>query len=144
MREGTTIVQERELPATPEDVFAAFGDPESLAVWMCPGDVGSATAQVDLSVGGRFRIDMQGAEQGYAHSGEFLELDPPKRLVFTWVSEWMPPEVRSTRVSVELEPVDGGRTRIRLVHSGLPEDDTYAGHDQGWADILEKLALHLA
>ena len=52
--------------------------------------------------------------------------------------------MRATCVSVELEPLEGGRTHIRLVHSELPEDDTYEGHDQGWADILEKLAEHLA
>lgn len=134
------IVIERLLPASPDAVFSAFGDPESLAVWMCPGDVSHARAEVDFRVGGRFLIDMRGAEQPYPHSGEYLELEPPTRLVFTWISEWMPADKRRTRVSVVLEPRGDDATWIRLVHDALPDDETYAGHREGWASILEKLA----
>lgn len=138
------IVIERELSAPPEDVYAAFGDAESLSVWMCPSDVTHSPAEVDFRVGGIFRIRMQGAEQVFSHRGEYLELDPPKRLVFTWVSEWMPEDEQATRVSIELEPRGEDRTFIRLVHDELPAGDGYDGHTEGWRSILEKLDHELA
>jgi uncharacterized protein YndB with AHSA1/START domain len=132
------IVQERVLAATPEEVFAAWSDPESLRAWMCPGDVRRAEAQVDFRVGGRFRIVMYGRE-AYSHHGEYLEIDPPRRLVFTWVSEFLPEAVSRTRVSVTFTRLAAGGTRLRLVHEALPAGDWYAGHEQGWSDILARL-----
>ncbi len=141
-RERAPIVQERVLPATPERVFAAWSEPESLRVWMCPGEIARAEVEVDFRVGGRFRIVMFG-EREYAQHGEYLEIDPPKRLSFTWVSEWLPEDQAHTRVHVSLEPAGDGETRIRVVHEALPAGDTYDGHEQGWADIVHGLAEHL-
>jgi uncharacterized protein YndB with AHSA1/START domain len=141
---GAPIVQERVLEAEPEQVFAAWSDPESLAVWMCPGELTGATAEVDFRVGGRFRIVMHGRERDYAQHGEYLEIDPPKRLVLSWVSEWVPAGEAATRLTLTLEPEAGGRTRLVLVHDGLPPTDSYAGHPDGWSSILTKLASALA
>lgn len=144
MSHGEPIIQERLLPAPPADVFAAWGDPESLAVWMCPSDdMSPATVEVDFRVGGAFRIVMHGPERDYGHRGEYLEIVAPSRLVFTWVSDFVPPEEARTRVTVTLEPVGTDQTRIKLVHEELPATDTYAGHLEGWATILRKLGDRL-
>ena len=143
MSEGAPIVQERVLPAPPPIVFAAWSDAASLRQWMCPGEIERAEAEVDLGVGGRFRIVMHGEEQDYVQHGEYLEIDPPKRIVLTWVSDWMPEGERSTRVTVSLEPEGDLETRIRLVHDRLPCTDSYEGHTAGWASILDKLAARL-
>jgi uncharacterized protein YndB with AHSA1/START domain len=138
------IVVERLVPAPPAAVFAAWRDPASLRVWMCPAaDTTHATAEVDFRVGGRFRIVMHGARD-YAHTGEYLEIDPPRRLVFTWDSEWIAPAERRTRVTVTIEPAGARRSRVRLVHDELPDTAAYDGHPQGWTTILEKLASRLA
>jgi uncharacterized protein YndB with AHSA1/START domain len=142
MSRAHAIVQQRVLAASPEEVFAAWSDPESLRVWMCPGDLRWAEAEVDFRVGGRFRIVMHG-DTPYAQHGEYLEIDPPKRLVFTWISEWISEAEAHTRVEVTLEPASDGGTRLQLVHDALPPGDAYAGHEEGWRSILEKLDQHL-
>lgn len=129
------IVQERTVAASQEEVFRAWSDPAALADWMRPSEgMAPATVEVDFRVGGRFRIVMHG-ERDYVQEGEYLEIDPPRRLVFTWVSAFLPDEEAHTRVTVTLEP-DGAGTRIRLVHDQLPEGDAYDGHVEGWARIL--------
>lgn len=85
------IVQDRLLPASPEKVFEAWSDPEGLAAWMCPApDMRRASVEIDFRVGGRFQILMHGTDQDYLQRGEYLEIEPPKRLVMTWISEWQP------------------------------------------------------
>ena len=90
MSQPGEIRLERVFDAAPEEVFEAWGDAESLAAWMCPGsDMASATVEVDFRVGGRFRIVMHGSEQEFTQTGEYLEIDPPRRLAFTWVSDFI-------------------------------------------------------
>ncbi len=138
------IVQDRLLSASPEEVFEAWSDPEGLAVWMCPApDMERASVELDFRVGGCFQILMHGAEQDYLQRGEYLEIEPPKRLVMTWVSDWQPEGQRRTRIEVTLEPAGAGQTRIVLVHDELPDTDSYDGHEQGWQEILTKLEEHL-
>lgn len=145
MKQGEPIVQERVLSASPSDVFAAWTDPASLRVWMCPADdIARASAEVDFRVGGAFRIVMHGKEGDYTQTGEYLEIDSPRRLVFTWISDFVPTAEARTKVTVTLEPVDGGRTKIVLVHDQLPATGTYDGHRNGWAAILRKLGESLA
>ncbi|MDQ4006234.1 MAG: SRPBCC domain-containing protein, partial [Actinomycetota bacterium] len=74
----------RILPATPDEVFRAWTDPEQLRQWMSP--IGAAEAEVDPRVGGRLRIVMVGGGRRIEHTGEYLEVDPPRRLSFTWRS----------------------------------------------------------
>jgi uncharacterized protein YndB with AHSA1/START domain len=144
LRRRAPIIQERLLPAPPEAVFEAWSDPEGLATWMCPApDMERASVEVDFRVGGSFQILMHGSEQDYLQHGEYLEIEPPKRLVMTWVSEWQPEGQRRTRIEVTCEPAGVGQTRLVLTHDELPDTDSYDGHRQGWATILEKLERHL-
>ena len=139
------IVQERLIAAPPREVFDAWADAESMCVWMCPEEsMERATVELDFRVGGRFRIVMHGREQDYPHEGEYLEIDAPRRLVFTWCSHFMPEGQRDTRVTLTLEEAGEGKTRLTLVHDELPAGDAYDGHVEGWVVILRRLAAKLA
>ena len=138
------IIVERILPAPPHEVFAEWSDAESLSDWMRPAEaMAPATVDLDFRVGGSFRIVMHGDED-FAQHGEYLEIEENRRIVFTWISEWMPPAERRTLVTVSLEPVGTDRTRLLLVHEGLAEGERYAGHDDGWVRILSGLAQRMA
>ena len=140
-----SIVQERVLPASPDVVFKAWSDPESLSVWMRPAeDMAKATVSVDFRIGGRFSIVMHGAERDYPHTGEYLEIVPNRKLVFTWVSHWFEPDEQNTRVTVTLEPMGAGETKLTLVHDQLPDSNSYDGHVHGWASIVSHMSDQLA
>lgn len=132
------LVVRRLLPASREHVFASWLDPDSLKRWMCPSDVRSATVEVDARVGGRFRIIMHG-ERDFDHHGEYLVLDPPAKLSFTWVSEGT--NQQPTEVTVELFD-RGGQTELVLTHRGLPPAKVDS-HTRGWTDIVRKLEVEL-
>lgn len=127
----------RLLPTTPEQLFEALTDPEHLRHWMSP--VGMAEAEVDLRVGGRFRIVMAGEEMVIEHTGEYLEIEPPDRLPFTWRSPYTGDQPSVVTV-VLLRRTDG--TELLLTHERLPEDAA-ASHGQGWGRMLERLMAHL-
>lgn len=137
-----TIELERVLPAPPEAVFAVWSSAESLAAILCPGEIQRAEVELDFRVGGRFRVVMQG-ERPYVHTGQYLEIEPSERLVFSWVSEFLPEPEQRTRVSLTLQAAGAGRTRLRLVHDELPDTDAYDGHRSGWVDVLDHLEARL-
>lgn len=128
---------ERVLPAPIDDVFAAWTEPASMAGWLSP--TGRASVEADVRVGGRFRVVMLGHDTAIEHTGEYLELEPPRRLSFTWRSEYTGdgPSV----VTVTLAPY-GDDTRLTLVHAKLP-GDVVTSHGEGWTSILDNLALAL-
>ena len=76
----------RIVRAPAADIFDAWTDPAAMAQWMTP--VGTATADVDLRVGGRFRLVMADARLRIEHTGEYRVIQPPELLVFTWRSEF--------------------------------------------------------
>ncbi|HKR98603.1 MAG TPA: SRPBCC domain-containing protein [Candidatus Dormibacteraeota bacterium] len=128
---------ERVLPATPDAVFRSWTTPALMAGWLSP--TGRAEVTADVRVGGRFSVVMLGDETHIDHEGEYLELEPPRRLVFTWSSAYTGdgPSV----VTVQLEPVDAG-TRIVLTHEQLPAEHA-AAHESGWGAILDRLSESL-
>ncbi|HLM08492.1 MAG TPA: SRPBCC domain-containing protein [Thermoleophilaceae bacterium] len=139
MREHVTteqdLVKEIRIEARPETVFPFFTEPEKLTRWLC------VEATVDPRAGGickQIHRDHDGTL--YHLSGQFLEVTPPHRVVFTW--GWEKPETGtppgSTVVDVTLEP-DGEGTLVTLVHRGLPDTER-DGYDGGWQGLLEKLA----
>jgi uncharacterized protein YndB with AHSA1/START domain len=132
---GETLVVRRIIPVPRERVFQAWLDPESLAQWMRPGGATDATAEVDPKVGGRFRIVMIEGAKRYEHTGEYLVIDPPKRLEFTWISQAT--DHRPTVVTVELLERDRG-TELVLTHRRLPPKEVES-HRHGWIDILREL-----
>ena len=129
------------LPASPEQVFDAWTDPESLAQWFLPGPVKIAPVEVDLRIGGRYRIVMLGEEAEFEHWGEYLEIERPKRLVFTWFSANT--GGGETLVTIEFE-ARGERTELVLTHEQLPDRQAAMQHEAGWTNILDALGSHLA
>lgn len=132
---GDRIVEHTvHIDVRPETVWRFFTDPERLLQWWGP-------AEVDVRPGGTLRVSMREGPRPIMR-GEFIELTPYQRIVFTFGWEDTPgaPDVPpgSTRVEVTLAEHDGG-TRLTLRHSGLPPrlaDETA----DGWADVLNRLA----
>ncbi|HYL38985.1 MAG TPA: SRPBCC domain-containing protein [Bryobacteraceae bacterium] len=137
MHPENTVVIRRRIPARREEVFAAWTDPESIRHWMCPGDVQTATAELDVRVGGKFRLVMKSPQRDYVHSGEYLAVEPPAKLAFTWsLGENEPP---LTRVTVEL--ADAGEScELTLTHQRFADSETARRYSGGWDQIGQKLA----
>ncbi len=128
---------ERDLAASPEQVFDAWTDATSLGVWMAPDPLTVGVAQCDPRIGGRFRIVMVSESGAIEHTGEYEDLVRPRLLVFTWRSPHLGP--RTTRVRVELVAIPDG-TRMVIEHTGLPDESSATAHEGGWGSIAAKLA----
>lgn len=130
-----------DLPFSPERVFDAWLDPEMLKKFVTPGPgMTVPEAETDPRKGGRFRIVMRAPEAGdMPHGGEYLEIDRPNRLVFTWES---PYSVEGSTVTLEFTPIDSG-TRVTLTHVRFPDGESRDNHKAGWAAILASLATAL-
>jgi uncharacterized protein YndB with AHSA1/START domain len=120
------------IAASPETVFPYFTDPSRYVQWMGSGAI------LEPVPGGAYRIQMRG---GVEAAGEFIEISPPHRLVFTWGWTHDPAVLPgTTRVVVTLQPEDGG-TRVVLRHHDLPDDKQAEHHGQGWEFYLGRLVL---
>ncbi|ODU02289.1 MAG: hypothetical protein ABS81_18035 [Pseudonocardia sp. SCN 72-86] len=132
------VVREIEIDAMPETVFAFFVEPAKLTRWLAD------EAVLDPRTGGLCVQVHPGEERGsggpFHMSGRFVEVDPPRRVVFTWgftePEVGVPPD--SSTVEVTLRP-NGSGTTVRLVHRGLPPSEA-GNHEQGWAAMLGRLA----
>jgi uncharacterized protein YndB with AHSA1/START domain len=134
-----TIEVERRIAASPETVFSFFTDPSLYQQWQ--GD----EAELDPRPGGVFRVRMSGKSHITA-VGQYLEVDPPHRLVYTWgferetalLDEHKEVAPGQSRVEVQLT-ADGGGTLLRLRHSGLPSEGSCQFHTDGWEFTLDRL-----
>lgn len=132
---------ERTLSASPERVFDAWLDAEALARFMRPGPTMNCDAANDPRVGGRFLITMLGdGGEVHPHTGEYLEIERPRKLVFTWYSKGT--AMAASTVTIELAPAPSGGTHLTLTHVGLPSQSV-DGHTQGWGSIVELLGKQL-
>lgn len=127
---GTEVQQEIRIDASPETVFAYFTDPARMVQWK------GVQAILDPRAGGIYRVEIN--ERAIAR-GEYVEVSPPHRVVFTWGWEGgenpVPPG--SSRVEVDLV-ADAGGTIVRLTHRDLPEE-ARAAHADGWGHFLGRL-----
>lgn len=139
--EAARLVVRRMIAASPEEIFAAWTSAESMEQWMRPGPTQAARVSLDARPGGALRVDMEGAGKVFAHRGEFLEVVPPRRLVFTWISDATNQE-RSV-VTVEIE-TRGKGSEVVLTHERLPNQEAVRNHTEGWSSILEQLAKTLS
>jgi uncharacterized protein YndB with AHSA1/START domain len=132
---AASVVVRRTIAASPQELFDAWLDAEALAIWMRPGPVSSTAARVDPREGGSYEITMHGQSGPIVHKGVYLEIDRPRRLVFTWAS--LGTEMRDTLVTVDFVPVNN-RTEIIVTHEQLPES-AKPSHGIGWTHGLEHL-----
>jgi uncharacterized protein YndB with AHSA1/START domain len=129
------VVVRRVIPVPREEVFAAWLDPAGMAEWMRPGNCTRATVEIDPRVGGRFRIVMLHSGNDVEHWGEYLAIEPPSRLSFTWFS--VHTDRQPTIVTIELAERGGG-TELTLTHRNLPAAQIEP-HRKGWTDIVRTL-----
>jgi uncharacterized protein YndB with AHSA1/START domain len=144
----TSLRVERTFDASPEDVFDAWTNPEVLRRWWRPNPSWTTpVAEVDLRVGGRYRISMEDPESGTKHTagGEYSEVSRPRRLVYSW--QWEEEDGRlghASTVAVDFRADrDGERTTVVLEHSGLVSAESRDSHTHGWVGILEMLEAHV-
>ncbi len=136
------VVIERWYPAPQALMWRLWTDPAHVVRWFGPEGVSCPNCDVDLRVGGKWAVTMMDPEcDSHRAECEYLELDPPRRLVCTWawVSEDGPGA--TSRLAIELTP-EGDGCRLRLSHTELPEE--YASkHEGGWLGSLECLSQYI-
>jgi len=124
---------EREIvvDATPSTIFPFLSEREQLLKWI------GTDAEIDARPGGLFKVLVGGKHPSL---GEFVEVVPDQKVAFTfgWDEPGHPIPAASTRIEISLIP-EGEKTRVRLVHSGLPAD-AVADHTHGWEHYLDRLA----
>ena len=143
------LVIERTLKATPEQVFDAFTDPNQLTRWWWPSGFTCPAAEVDLRVGGTYRLAMEwpdsfpaAAQFSHYMTGEYYEVERPHRLVMSGraVNEEQG-ELFSTLIEVTFEARDRD-TAVTVRQSyfePMPPTEAMAGAEQGWSEQLDKL-----
>ena len=123
-------------------MFEAWTSEEVLRRWFHAGrDWETTEAEVDLRVGGTVRVVMRDpeADAEYGGGGTYTEIDPPRRLAFTWLWDDV-----STRMLIELDfEAAGGVTTVRFTHSGLWDEDAVRSHEGGWTTAFDNLARAL-
>jgi uncharacterized protein YndB with AHSA1/START domain len=126
------LVREIMIDATPETIWPFLVDPAKHVEWM------GTVADIDPQPGGVYRVLVMGQHQS---AGEYVEVVPMEKVVFTfgWEQEGNPITPGSTTVEISLLP-EGDKTRVRLVHRGLP-DDAISDHTHGWDQYLGRLAI---
>jgi uncharacterized protein YndB with AHSA1/START domain len=130
--EELALEVETRVDAPRDVVFAYFTDPEKYRRWK------GTRAELDPRPGGGYRVQM--GSNGWV-AGEYVLVDPPNRIVFTWGWEddpAVPPG--TTRVEVTFVP-DGDATIVRLRHSGFTDGMRRDQHEQGWRHFLSRLAV---
>jgi uncharacterized protein YndB with AHSA1/START domain len=131
-----TVVVDIFVAAPAERVFQAISDPKQLLQWW--GQKGLYRGnnwEADVRPGGKWRCEGV-SEKGDAYTvhGEYLEVDPPRKLVHTWIASWSGPGV--TTVHWELAPTGNG-TKVNVRHTGFKAmPDAARDHAQGWSRVL--------
>ena len=151
MRKGTSravadlseglILATVEIAAPAERVFRALASEEIVNWWGSTETYRTTKWTGDLRVGGGWRTEGIGADgKPFSVGGEFVEIDPPHKLVQTWRADWDGGNV--TTITYRLEPIAGG-TRLTLRHEGFAgRRESCAGHTEGWEKVLGWLRDH--
>lgn len=136
----TSLEVRKVIRAPRERVFRAWTTPSELKQWSSPGPVEVVTSEVDLRVGGAYKLFMRSPD-GAQHDayGVYREVDAPRRLSYTW--SWVQePDVKDTIVTVDFNDLGADGTEVVLRHSGFATVKQRMSHTEGWTAILEKLA----
>jgi len=151
-----TITAEIFIAAPPERVFQAITDPAQMPRWWGRSDVYRITeCKTDLRPGGKWSSVGAGADgKPFSVEGEYLEIDPPRLLVQTWIASWT--GSLKTVVRWELEPQGehglhsvgpkkaGAGTLLKLRHEGFAAaPQAAANHAEGWKRVMGWLVAYL-
>jgi uncharacterized protein YndB with AHSA1/START domain len=135
---SVTVRVTRRFNASPERVFDAWLDAPSASKWLFATPTGTMVrAEVDPRVGGRYVFTDRRDGEDVEHTGEYLELERPRRLVFTLAV----PKYSQTedRLTIDIAPVAEGGCELTLAHENLPAQHA-ASAEQGWGAVLAGLA----
>jgi uncharacterized protein YndB with AHSA1/START domain len=123
-----------------ERVFAAWTQPARLREWWGPAPITCPAAEVDLRVGGRYRIANRYADGTIVWIiGEFEQVEPPHTLIYAWSLD--PGPAMSSRVTVRFS-AKGDATEVTVHHQQLPDAELRDMHDQGWQKCLDGLVAY--
>ncbi len=141
LEQHRTVEVERRVGARPERVFDALLDPSMVRTWLAAPDAGGAVSvELDARVGGTFSFVVRRDGETIADSGQYLEIDRPRALSFTWRVPRV--SLETGVVTIQLMPV-GNETAVTLRHEGV-----FAEHEErterGWSAAIESIALLLA
>ena len=128
----------RTVAATPDQVFEAWTARGQMERWKHPDPSAGVEVDVDLRVDGCYSIRLEVDDGHVIAHGAYREIDPPRRLVYTWGWREPHPMRAETLVTVEFVRAAEG-TEIRLSHEGFPTREDRDGHEEGWKICLERL-----
>lgn len=142
--ESTTLHLTRHFAAPREAVFRAFTDRDIFMKWWGPESTTCPVAKIDARPGGRYHVEMESdAGNRFILEGEFREVTPPARLVYTWA--WRNGGFAGVETLVTLDFNDrDGETELVLRHDMLPGAVALDQHGHGWAGAFDCLAELLA
>lgn len=132
--------------APPQRVFDAWTSSDALAQWMRPYDMAVVSAEADLRIGGYFRMALLGREGARGRAGEviifgeYLEVEPPRRLRFTWESPITFGRPTIVTLAISGRGVGDSETLLELTHERLHDDISVERHDAAWQELFAKLA----
>ena len=133
----------RTFAAPREKVFRAWTEAQALKSWFAPTDkYVTRIPQLDVRVGGLYRIEMEFEGKTHTVVGAYREVKPPEKLVFTWRWETEPAH-GDTLVTIELFD-HGGKTEVVLTHERFPSDAARDEHNKGWTGCLDRLGQYVA
>jgi uncharacterized protein YndB with AHSA1/START domain len=137
---------ERTIRARAESVFDAWLSPQILRRWWLAGaDWETPVAEVDPRVGGRLRLVMRSPDgEEFGGSGEYLEIERPTRLVFTWTWDGHEGHEGTQVIEVDFDQRADGTTQVVVTNRGLPDEESKRSHREGWESSLDHLARALA
>ena len=141
--ERPSLTLTRRFRAKPEKVYAAWTDPESLIKWFATSQAkpGSLKADLDVRVGGQYRISFTGAKGEYHEvGGVYREVVPNERLVFSWA--WHSTPERESLVTISIKP-DAGGTLLTFHHAQFADEAARDNHQRGWTEFLGNLESYI-
>ncbi|MGW4898111.1 SRPBCC family protein [Kitasatospora sp. NPDC004240] len=143
--DGLRLQVQRFLHAPRPVVFRTLTEPQELAKWWGPDGFVIPSAERDLRPGGGYRIAMQPPEGDLFYlAGEFLEVDPPERLSYTFRWEDPDPEDRETVVTLSLGDAGAVSTWLVVTQGDFATERRRALHHEGWTQSLDKLEALLS
>jgi len=139
--QAVSLVVRRTIRATPQRLFDAWTQPAHLKRWWGPAPVRCVDAEIDLRVGGRYRIANQFPDGRLLWiTGEFELVEPPYRLVYSWRTE--SGSQKSERVTILFKPQNDA-TEVIVVHERIPDEAVRRTHELGWVGCLDGLAKYV-
>jgi len=138
------LVMTRQFEAKPERLYAAWTTPALFSQWFGPPGGSVTRCEMDAKIGGRWRAEVRTPDgKEYGASGVFKTLEPPKRIVLSWIWDDRPDGAPDMEIAITLA-ARGEGTEMTFRQTGFRSEEQRGRHTQGWTPAFEKLAALLA